>query len=140
MEVGAVVFGVFPVTGERTLTDHHSVVVKVSGDKALLVYTTSIKPGEAAPRRKFSREFTAAEKQSTLWSNRCRYDATQVAEVPLALLKVTGRVPSALARKMLEETFLAARAGVLQANSYNPAHEEKVTGHASRAKREAAFH
>ncbi|MNR71889.1 hypothetical protein D3C71_25680 [compost metagenome] len=138
MKAGDVVFGAF-ATKNGTLADHHSVVVQVSGDNALLVYTTSIKPDEPQARRMLSREFTQNERELANWPNRCRYDATQLAIVPVSLLTITGRVPTAVVQELTKAIGDAKRDGRLELNHFNPKAPAKATGYASRLKREAAL-
>ena len=142
MKAGDVVFGAFSVKGE-TLSDHHSVVVAVDvigkQEMAMLVYTSSVKPGEESARRALSRPFTDAERALANWPNPCRYDATVVALVPTSKLTVGGRVPAKTLQEIVENVGKAAGSNRLVRHTYDPAHPERMTGHASMLKREAVF-
>jgi hypothetical protein len=138
LKTGDVVFGCFAVKGE-TLADHHSVVVDVMGDMALLVYTTSIKPGEPVTSRRYSAEFSKNDCTFANWKNRCRYDGSRVSIVPVSMVEVTGRVPAATVTKIVEQITLAKRGSTFECARYDSAHPERRTGYVSRVKREAAF-
>jgi len=140
---GDCVKGVFPVPGE-TLLDHHSVVVAIDSSVkeavAMLVYTTSIKPGEESTRHVLSRAFTDEERKMAKWPNPCRYDATRVALVPVSkLTSIEGaRVPSRTLKEITDSVMQASQRGRLQRLPYNPAHPVRMTGHVSMLKREEA--
>lgn len=140
---GDCVKGVFAVA-DGTLLDHHSVVVAIdsSGSEAMamLVYTTSIKPGEGSTRFVLSRAFTDEERRMAKWPNPCRYDATRVALVPVSkLTSIEGaRVPSKTLQEIISSVMQAKQRGRLQSVTYNPAQQERMTGHTSKLKREAA--
>lgn len=139
MKAGDVVFGCFPVKS-GTLADHHSVVAQVMGDSALIVYTTSVKEGDPVNRRALSREFTPGERELANWPNRCRYDASSVAVVPVKLLKVRGRVPTATLQEISQAVQTAVRDKRLDVNHYNPAFDVRATGRSVRGLREAGVH
>ncbi|WP_150126590.1 hypothetical protein [Burkholderia cenocepacia] len=142
MKAGDCVQGAFAVNGE-TLGDHHSVVVALtkSGkeEMAMLVYTTSIKPGDELTRRALSRPFTDAERALANWSNPCRYEATRVALVPTSQLIVGGRVPAKTLQEIVDAVQKAAESNRLERHTYNRSHPVRMTGHVSMRKREAAF-
>lgn len=136
MEAGDVVFGAFAVK-DQTLTDHLSVVVQVEGSQAMLVYVTSIKPGEPILTRSHSREFTLDERTQASFHKRSRYDASIVSIVPLSKLKVIGKLPDETTIAITQEVQLAIQSGRLLMETYNPQSVKHVTRNVSRQKHEA---
>jgi hypothetical protein len=137
VKVGDVVRGAFAVKGE-TLIDHHSVVVDIQKGHALLVYTASLKQGDASRTWKFSRAFDKNEMQLANWRNPCRYEASKLSIVPVSQLELQGRVPSKLLKELAVEMDKAKRMGCLQLHQYNPSHPEVRTGYVSAQQRRSA--
>lgn len=137
MKAGDVVFGAFAVD-RITLADHLSVVVQVQGQQAMLVYVTSIKPGDAELTRSLSREFTPQEREQAAFHKRCRFDASIVSVVPLSKLKVIGSLLDETTNEIAQNVQAAIQDGRLKLATYDPKASQHVTRNVSRHKHEVA--